>query len=356
MSNVRLAVLALCLSPTLVSCGPGALVPSVTEPPNSAGSRADFRAKVSLGVELAALRGENLVAVELIHRHQPAEALLALERARSHLGVIEDSGGANAQPEFEQLDRAVNTAVRRIGGPDEFRAPTEALAMAGRATLGIESKFVGETSERPAYRASVVGLLVSGAAAEYDLAVRSDPINSQGYRAAYGTLREAGNIHEELAGVVEEQTNDYSRAADILLAAMFEAMPASDPPSDPRPIAVSAAAYLLGVLLADDHGALAPPAPRRGLLPVPASDRLAFIPPLLEEAFGTFESGETGVADVLVQKVRASLCCPSTSAGDGLKAELARLSNAIRSGAADSEIALLVEESSELAADAAESQ
>ena len=331
-------------------------MPSVTEPPNSAGSRADFRAKVSLGVELAALRGENLVAVELIQRHQPAEALLALERARSYLEVIEDSGGANAQPEFAQLGLAVNTAMRRLGRPDESRAPTEALAMAGRATLGIESKYVGVTSERTAYRASVVSLLVSGAAAQYDLAVRSDPIDPQGYRVAYGALREADNIHEGLASVVEEQTNDHSRAAVILLAAMFEALPASDPPPDPRPLAVSAAAYLLGVLLADDHGALAPPAPRRVLLPVPASDRPAFIPPLLEEALGSYESGETGVADVLVQKVRASLCCPSTSAGDGLEAELARLSNAIRSGAADSEIALLAEESSELAADAAESQ
>ena len=329
-------------------------MPSVTEPPNSAGSRADFRAKVSLGVELAALRGENLVAVELIQRHQPAEALLALERARSYLEQIEDSGGGNAQPEFVQLGRAVNTAVGRLGRPDESWALPEALATAGRATLGIESKYVGVTSERPAYRASVVSLLVSGAAAQYDVAVRSDPIDPQGYRVAYGALREADNIHEGLASVVEEQMNDHSRAADTLLAAMFQAMPASDVPSDPRPLAVAAAAYLLGVLLADDHGALAPPAPRRVLLPVPASDRPTYIAPLLEEALGAYESGEAGVADVLVQKVRASLCCPQTSAGDVLEEELARLSNAIRSGAADSEIAALVEEGSAFSADAVE--
>ena len=354
MTNAAPAVLALCLSATLLSCGPGTLVPSVTESPRSAGSRADFDAKVSLGVELAALRGENLVAVELIQRHQPAEALLALERARSYLQLIENSGGANAQPEFVQLGRAVNTAVRRLGRPDESRAPTEALASAGRATLGIESKYVGVTSERPAYRASVVSLLAWGAAAQYDLAVRSDPIDPQSYRAAYGALREADNIHEGLATVVEEQTNDHSRAADILLAAMFEAMPASDPPPDPRPLAVSAAAYILGVLLADDHGAIAPPASRRLFFPVPPRDRLAYIAPLIEEALGSYESGEAGVADVLVEKTRASLCCPSTSAGDALGAELARIADAIRSGAADHEIAALVEEASALAAVAAQ--
>ena len=353
MSNVRLVALALSLSAALAGCGPGTLVPSVTEPPNSAGSRADFDAKVSLGVELAALRGQNLVSVELLQRHQPDEALLALARARKSVETIQSLGGANAQPEFAQLGRAIDDAIGRLRQADRSGAVTKALAMAGRAALGIESKFVGDTSERPAYRASVVSQLVFGAATGYVFAVARDPIDPEAYRIAYGALREADNIHEGLATVVEEQSNDHARAADILFAAMFEAMPASNPPSDLRPLAVSAAAYLMGVLLTDDRGALAPPALDSALLPVPPQARLAFVAPLLEEALGAFESGEAGVADVLVEKTRASLCCPSTSAGDALEAELARLSSAIRSGAADSDISLLVEESSELAADAA---
>lgn len=354
MSTAVAAVLALCLSAALISCGPGALVPGVTEPPSSSGSRADFRTKASLGAALAALRGQSLVAVELDQRHQPAQALLAVARARDYLETIEDLGGANAQREFVRLGRAIDDAAGRLRRPDRDGTLDEALARAGRATLDIESEFVGDTSERPAYRASVVSHLVYGAAVYYEAAVLPDPIDPEGYRDAYGSLREAQNIHEGLATVVEEQINDSARAADILLAAMFGAMPASDPPQDLRPaIEVGAVAYILGVLLADNHGALAPPAPSRLLFPVPPRDRLTYIAPLLEEALGTYESGEAGVADVLVKKVRASLCCPATNAGGALEAELERLSNAIRSGAANPDIAALVEESSELAEDAA---
>ena len=344
MSNARSAVLALCLSAALFSCGPGTLVPSVPEPPRSAGSRADFDAKVSLGVALARVRGQSLVSIELDQRRQPAEALLALARARDDLQLIEDFGGANAQPDFVQLGRAIDDAIGRLRRPDKSGALTEALAVAGRATLGIEAQFVGETSGRPAYRASVVSLLVWGAATQYDLAVASDA-GPESYREAYGLLREAQNIHEGLATLFEENANDHTRAADILLAAMFGAMPSSDPPPDlPPPDEVAAAAYMLGVLLADDHGAVS----------LPPRNRLAYITPLLEEALGTYESGEAGVADVLLQKVRESLCCPQTTAGDALDTELARLSTAIRAGAADHDIAALVEEGSALAAEAAE--
>lgn len=347
MRNGWPTILALCLSAILGGCGPGALVPSVAEPSSSPGSSADFRAKASLGAALAALRGQSLVAVELDQRHQPAEALLAVVRARDYLQTIEDLAGDNAQPEFVRLGRAIHDAADRLQGPNRDGTLDEALARTGRATLDIESEFVGDTSASPAYRASVVSHLVYGAAAYYEVAVLPDPIDQEGYREAYGSLREAQNIYEGLAGVVEEQINDSARAADILLAAMFSAMPSSDPPPDlPPPDEVAAAAYVLGVLLTDDHGAV----------PLPPRNRLAYIPPLLEEALGAYESGEAGVADVLVQKVRASLCCPSTSAGEALEAELARLSNAIRSGAADSDIVALVEECSALAADAAESR
>lgn len=345
--NARPAILALGLSATLLGCGPGALVPSVAEPPSSPGSSADFRAKASLGAALAALRGQSLVAVELDQRHQPAEALLAVARARDYLQTIEDLGGDNAQPEFVRLGRAIHDAADRLQRPNRDGTLDEALARTGRATLDIESEFVGDTSASPAYRASVVSHLVYGAAAYYEAAVLLDPIDPEGYREAYGSLREAQNIYEGLAGVVEEQINDSARAADILLAAMFSAMPSSEAPLDlSPPDEVAAAAYMLGVLLADDHGAIS----------LPPRDRLAYIAPLLEEALGAYESGEAGVADVLVQEVRATLCCPLTSSGDSLEAELGRLSAAIRSGAGDSDIAAFVEESSALAADAAESR
>jgi hypothetical protein len=298
-----------------------------------------------LGAALAALRGQSLVAIELEQRHQPTQALLAVARARDYLQTIEDLGGANEKPDFVRLDQAIDDAADRLRRPDPDGTLDEALVRVGRATLDIESEFVGDTRERLAYRASVVSHLVYGAAVYYEVAVFPDPIDPEGYRDAYGSLREAKNIHEGLVGVLEENTNDEARAADILLAVMFGAMPSSEPPSDlPPPEEVAAAAYLLGVLLADNHGAISPP-PR---------NRLAYIAPLLEEALGAYESGEAGVADVLAQNVRASLCCPATSAGDALEAELELLSSAIRSGATESDVAALAEETSALAAVAAE--
>lgn len=347
MRNLWSAVLALCLSTTLLSCGPGALVPGVTDPPRAAGGSANIKENpglVSLGGELATLRGQSLVAVELDQRHQSAEALLAVQEARGLTETIEALGGSTARPEYARLIRALDDAVDSLRRPDQFGSLTQALATAGRATLDIEAEIVGTTSELAAYKASVVSALVNQAASLYELAV-ADPFDSRYYLGAYGLLREAENMHEGLTTVIEQNLNDDARAADIMFAVMFGAMPSSEPPSDlPPPEEVAAAAYLLGVLLAGSHDAISPP-PR---------NRLAYIAPLLEEALGAYESGEAGVADVLAQNVRASLCCPATSGGDALEAELELLSHAIRSGAADSDITALVEETSALATVAAE--
>lgn len=346
MLRARSVIAALCASATVLACGPGTLVPGATEPPSSSGSRADINSReLALGAQLASLRGQNLVAVELVKRNQSAEALLVLRRARDYARFpFQSPVGSNGESAFTPLNQAIDAATTRLRRGDGGAALTEALVSVGRETLRIESETVGETTELAAYRASVVSSLAYGAGLYYQFAVLANPFDPGAYRAAYGFLREAQNIHAGLSTVIEEQTSDHARAADTLLAAMFGVMPSSEVPLDlPPSEGVEAAAYILGALLADDHGAVSPP-PR---------NRLAFIPPLLDEALGAYESGEAGVADVLVQKVRESLCCPQTSAGDALETELALLSNAIRSGAADSDVETLVERSSKLAEDAA---
>lgn len=364
MSKAASSVLIVLLSAALVACGSGALVPTVTEAPRVGGSQEDIQPRdLALGVKLASLRGQSLVSVELAKRHRSAEALLVLEHARDYAQFLfQLLGGGNGERSFKRFNRAIDVATTGLRRGEGSGALTEALVTAGRETLRIESEIVGETTDLTAYRASVVSFLADAAASFYELAVVSDPSSppalapsiadpgipldrSAVYRAAYGLLREAANIHEGLATILEELTHDNARAADTLLAAMFEAMPSAEVPPDlTPPDEVLAAAYLLGVLLANDHGAISP-SPR---------NRLAFIPPLLEEALGAYESGEAGVADVLLEKVRASLCCPQTSEGDALETDLERLSSAIRSGAADHDIAALVEEASALAAVAAE--
>jgi len=344
--NSRSPVLALCLSTALIACGPGALVEGATAPPRERDNAVDITSEqLEVGSRLASLRGQNLVSVELYKRHQSAEALLAVARSREYARSLQLSVDGEAQAGFTTLSSAIDAATRRLRRGGVSGAPIEALATAGKATLQIESELVGVTSRLAAYKATIVISLVNEAAILYESAVEG-PFDHEDYRAAYGSLREAKNIHEGLATVLEENTNDEARAADILLAAIFGAMPSSDPPIRLLPPdEVSAAAYILGVFLADNYGAV--PTPSRSLTPP-----LFYIFPLLEEVLGSYESGEAGVADVLLEKVRASLCCPSTSAGDALEIELARLSKAIRSGAADLDIATLVERSSELAADA----
>lgn len=346
MSRAVSYALVVSLSAALFSCGPGALVPSVTEPPRSAGTRADVKSiDVLLGTQLAALRGQNLVSVELVKRHQTAEALLLLKRASDYTQFpFEDLVGGEGESSFTTLNRTMETATATLRRGDGSGALTEALAAVGEETLRIESEIVGESSELAAYKASVVNDLAYQATLSYELALSADPFELEPYLFAYGLLREAQNIHAGLSTVVEDQTSDEARAADIMFATMFGAMPSSEVPADLPPAdEVAAAAYMLGELLADGHDAETPP----------PGNPPAYMAPLLEEALGTYESGEAGVADVLVQKVRASLCCPETSAGNALESELDRLSAAIRAGATDSEIVTLVEESSELAADAA---
>ncbi|HZJ50605.1 MAG TPA: hypothetical protein VFF07_07075 [Actinomycetota bacterium] len=346
MTKAVSSVLTLLLSAALFACGPGALVPGGTEPPQARGSAVDIGSgQLELGFRLASLRGQNLVSVELDKRHQRAEAMLAVERARRYARAAEAAAGG-ARAHFLRLDLELAFASRSLRRVGEGGAFAEALATAGTTTLEIESEIVGKTARLAAYKATIVVSLVDEAAILYEGAVEG-PFDPEDYRAAYGSLREAENIHEGLATVLEENTNDEARAADILLAAIFGAMPSADPPIRLLPAdEVAADAYMLGVLLADKHGAMTPPS---GSLAPPH----LYIALLLEEVLGSFESGETGVADVLLEKVRASLCCPATSAGDALETELALLSNAIRSGAADSDVETLVERSSELAEDSA---
>ncbi|MDQ3660247.1 MAG: hypothetical protein M3454_04135 [Actinomycetota bacterium] len=341
MIRARSVIAALCASATVLACGPGTLVPAA-EPPRAAGSRADIeQTDLLLGTQLAALRGHNLVAVELVKRRQSTEALLVLDRGRNYAHFLQNFAEKDAESPFNpEINRAIDAATAALKRGDGSGTVTEALVTAGRATLRIESEIVGKTSELAAYKASVVSTLADHAGLEYDLAISADPFDLGGYRLAYGLLREAKNIHGGLTNVLEQNTNDEARAAEIMFAAMFGAMPSSDTPSElRRPFEVPAVAYVLGEVLADEFGSITPP-PR---------NRLAFVAPVLEEALGAYESGEAGVADVLVQKVRAS----QSSAGEPVEAELDRLSAAIRGGAADSDIATLVEESSELAADAA---
>ena len=347
MIRARSVIAALCASATVLACGPGALVPGATEPPRSAGTRADVKSiDVLLGTQLAALRGQNLVSVELAKRHQSAEALLLLKRAKGYAQFpFQDLPGSEGESSFTTLHRTMEIATATLRRGDGIGALTKALAAVGKETLQIESEIVGETSELAAYKASVVNDLAYQATLSYELALSADPFELEPYRVAYGLLREAQNIHTGLSNVVEDQTSDGARAADIMFAAMFGAMPSSEVPADLSPAdEVAAAAYMLGELLADEHDAVTPP----------PGNPPAYMAPLLEEALGAYESGEAGVADVLVEKVRASLCCPSTSAGDALGTELARIADAIRSGAADHDIAALVEEASALAAVAAQ--
>lgn len=341
--RARLLVsLAVCMS-TFTACGPGTLVPETTEPPSSKGSAADIGGEVGVGIELAALRGQNLVALELDRRHEATEALMAVARAEEIIETIQNSGTGGGSG-FVTLDRALRAAAVALKRPDPAEDLDQALADAGRATLDIESELVGTVSNTAAYRASVLAALTSDSARQYELAIESDPFDLSEYRGGYGSLREAANLHAGLSTVLEENTDDRVRATSTILAAMFEAMPEADPPEELAPLDdVRAAAYMLGALLAEQYGVPAPP----------PADRPGFIAPLLEEVLTTYQSGEAGVADVLLEQVRADLCCPQTSPGAALEDELGALSEAIRSGAADEEVASRVEEAVDLAEAAA---
>jgi hypothetical protein len=345
MRTKRLLSIALCLS-ALPACGPGALVPETTEPPSTTGSAANIDQQVGWGSGLALVRGQNLVALELDRRHEATEALDVVERARVQAERLSSRAGGRAQSSFARLKRALQDAADALERPDPARDLDQALGAAGRATLQIESDLVGSTRDTTAYRASVVAALVNvDCPFAYEAAIELDRADLlSNYRLAYGCLREAANLHAGLSTLLEENTDDRARATEVMLASMFKAMPEAVPPEDLAPLDdVRAAAYMLGALLAEQYGALAPP----------PADRLGFISPLLEEVLTTYESGEAGVADVLLEQVRADLCCPQTSAGTPLEDELGALSQAIRSGAADDEIAALVEEAADLAEAAA---
>jgi hypothetical protein len=340
--RARLLVsLSLCVS-ALTACGPGALVPETTEPPSTGGSAANIDQQVSLGSGLALVRGQNLVALELDRRHEATEALDVVERARVQADRLSSRAGGGAQSSFTRLKRALQDAADALERPDPARDLDQALGAAGRATLQIESDLVGPTRDTAAYKASVVAALVNlDCPIAYEAAIEQNPADLvSNYRLAYGCLREAANLHAGLSTVLEENTDDRVRAISTMLASMFKAMPEADPPEDLAPLdEVRAAAYMLGALLAEQYGALAPP----------PADPQGFIVPLLEEVLTTYESGEAGVADVLLEQVRADLCCPQSSAGTALEDELGALSEAIRSGVPDNEVATLVEEAMTLA-------
>jgi hypothetical protein len=289
----------------LVSCGPNGLVPGAAAPPTAVGTAADVSAEaVDLGTRLGIVRAQNLLSVELSTRFLFDEAALHLESAGQEAAALEADVADEASDAFTRLASSLEAAERALD-TSEVAALSDPLAEAGEATLEIESALVGESSGLAAYKASVVANLLLRSAQLYEDGIATSPVDSRTYRDAYGLLREGEYMHEGFASAFEEQARPELRAADTLLAVMFEAMPSSELPEEFLPAEdIAAAAYMLGALLAEEHEAVLPDQ-------APTGDLLAWMGPMLSEVLAGYESGEAGVAGALAEDVYADLYRPA---------------------------------------------
>jgi hypothetical protein len=340
---------ALASIPSLSACGTGELAPPVAElgAASPGGPRPTTEA-LQAGVTLASVRGQNLVSVELHQRHDETAALEHVYKAQQFASELQATDAGEASDAFAQLQESLGAAADALQRPEVPALVSQPLAAAGRATLEIESALVGDASNSSAYRATLVARLVAASAEAYEKAVAPDSVEAEAYEDAYALLREAGLMHEGLASVLEEQTRDEVKEADTLLEAMFEAMPNADPPEDPvSPKDVSAAAYLLALVLEEHEGA-----EPGGGLDLRAGDLLAFSPPLLEEVSSTYAAGEAGVSHALARDLYEHLYAPLldfSPAAAALGPTLQGLADAVRAGAPVSEVEDLSERAAEIA-------
>jgi hypothetical protein len=254
----------------------------------SSGAAVDAEA-VALGATLWQARGHQIVALELlsagdeaaaVHAAHPIEEVLA-----SVEGEVEERGGDAAvlRGAFEEFQSAVTS-----GGD------AQTAADAANAAIEEAESAVAEDPADPAYRGSVIAALLSTAAHEYEESIQDGQVSETvEYQDAFGFVRAARELYEDIASAVEEASSEEAEEIDEAFGELEAALAEPQPPATPVAAEdIEKAAALIGHELEETVGAQ----PAESADP---EEVFARIDTLLGQILAEYEEGEAEEASEL---------------------------------------------------------
>lgn len=213
---------------------------------------------VGFAKALAEIRGHHFVSLELyeagdvegaaVHAAHPVDELLA---------SVQSELDEHAPEVSDELAASLQAGVDAIAAAEPADAVAAAFDDAAAATEEALAGVAGADASSPAFRGSVIALLLATAAHEYEEAVDNNGLRLLAeYQDGYGFVHESRRLYEEIAGDVEaaaiEEAEEIEEAFDVL----EQALPSPEAPKKlVDPLEVETAAALIGHELEETVGA-----------------------------------------------------------------------------------------------------
>ena len=237
-----------------------ALAGCATETPQTEKAAQELTSEqVTFGEQLAQIRGHHLAAVELYEDDDT-------EGAATHTGhpvsELLDSVSSDIRERDEELASKLGPALRAASRVVADREPVaelrSAVAAAAEVVEQAEAAVVGDLRTTPRYRGSVVAALLQTVVGEYGEAVQDGRVALLAeWQDGYAFKEVAKNIYGQIRNDVREASAEEAAEIDDAFEALDAALPALEPPANPRDAAeVERAATTVGAELEETVDAL----------------------------------------------------------------------------------------------------
>lgn len=340
----------------MASCGDDAPAPG----PRGGGGAAQAAPSpedIQFGSALAQTRGHLVVAQDLYAEGDR-------DGAAAHAGhPLEETWhlvGHELAEHDDALAGELEDALEDVAAAVEDRAPATVLDTAVEHVVhlsgGAAEAVVGEAASASAYRGSVIAALLDTAAHEYEEAVSGDRVRLLvEYQDAYGFVREAASLYEDVVGDVEAASAEEADEIEEAFDTLNEALPSAAGPRRVVAVAdVEAAAELIGHELEETVGA----APLEESDPAEVVEEIEELLSEIEDAYAEGDAEEAAElsAEAYLENyevIEAEVIELAPEVNDELEPLLgAELRRQIQAGAPQEEIEAMTERARELLRDA----